>query len=57
MTITIHWWYFPIILFTLPFVYSAIRGSQGDYDFQLDTMIIFAACWFFAIGITLGALF
>ena len=57
MTITIHWWYFPIILFILPFAYGTIRGSAGDYDFMIDIIIVFAVCWFLAIGLTLGKLF
>jgi len=57
MTLTIQWWYFPIILFIAPFIYMLFRKSQGDYDFQIDTMIILGISWGIAVGIIIGALF
>lgn len=54
MTITLHWWIFPIGLFIAPFVYSFFRSSGGDYDFGFDVMLAFAVCWFMALGILVG---
>lgn len=54
MTLILHWWYFPIILVILPFLYSLIRKSEGQYDFLIDTMVILIGCWASAIGILIG---
>lgn len=54
MIITLYWWYIPIILFIAPFIYTALRKPQGDYDFQFDVILCFLGCWcallFFFIG-------
>jgi hypothetical protein len=56
MTITLYWWFLPIALFLLPFGYALIRTDGGDYDMQIDTMLIGAAAWLCAIGVLIGKL-
>ena len=57
ITLKLYWWYLPIALFLIPFIYSKFRKSSGSFDLQIDTMLICAVCWFSAIGILLGKLF
>lgn len=54
MTITLHWWYAPIVLFIVPIAYAMLRKSSYTYDLQIDTMLLLAVCWFLGIGIMLG---
>jgi len=52
MTITLHWWYLPIALFLLPFLWLLIRrpddsGMWGDM--YLDVMLVGMISWISAI--------
>jgi hypothetical protein len=59
MTITIHWWYFPIILFLLPIVYYSFKDIDGGYfgGGYIAPMFITFMCWIFAIGLLIGHFF
>ena len=57
MTITLHWWYVPVLFFLIPLVYTAFRRPTGDWDFRLDIIAIATFCWAFALAFTLGKLF
>jgi len=54
MTIRIAWWLLPVGLFLAPCVYSFVRKPCGDWDFQIDTFLVFGACWAGAVGILIG---
>lgn len=43
-----------VILMAIPFVYDSKRGHGGDYDFHLDSALIFVGCWGFAIALLIG---
>ena len=45
LTISFFWWYIPLVLFIIPVIYSFFRKPEGQYDFMIDVMILFAACW------------
>lgn len=51
ISITIYWWYLPIGLFVLPFVYMTFRKPQGDYDF---CMLLTLGSWIAAISLVIG---
>jgi hypothetical protein len=54
MTFTFHWWHICLILFFAPMIYAGLRKPGGDWDMQIDTMLCFAVCWMFAIGLAVG---
>jgi hypothetical protein len=54
MSITIPFWVLPVFLFVFPFAYDFFRKSGGDYDFRIDSMIVFAVCWAGGIGWLIG---
>lgn len=56
ITLTLHWWYLLIVLVLAPFVYMALRKPGGDWDMQLDSMLVTACCWMAAIGLVIGRL-
>jgi hypothetical protein len=57
MTITLHWWSVPLVLFLIPIFYAASYKRTGDYDFMLGPMLVFAICWPSAIAIVVTKLF
>lgn len=59
MTVTLQWWYLPVLLVVAAFGLPALLRSQGDYDFgtPLIQLAIFGACIAGAIGVTVGYLF
>ena len=54
--VTLHWWYISILLFCIPIIYATFRKPGGDYDFQTDTLLVFAICWPSCIFFTLAKL-
>jgi len=57
MNIQISWWMVCIGLIIAPIVYALLRKPGGDYDFQIDTALIAAVCWMFALGLFIGKVF
>lgn len=58
MTLTISWWWLPIVLIIAPIVWIVIkRPASGDYGGDIMEVLIVAMCWFLAIGIMLGKFF
>lgn len=48
--ITYQWWYLPLVLFIIPFIYDKFRKPTGGWmNFEIDTMLVTAACWVSAI--------
>jgi hypothetical protein len=56
VTIYLYWWYIPIVLFVLPFIYGWRREPSGDWDLGIDLMLVAVLCWAGAIGIVIGKL-
>ncbi|MGD0587113.1 MAG: hypothetical protein ABSA86_15305 [Oryzomonas sp.] len=58
MTITLHWWIFPIGLFLFPFAYRLVKPYQdtGGYfgSMDLEGMLLGIVCWAIAIGLFIG---
>lgn len=54
MTIVLKPWMIAGFLFIFPFVYSFFRKPQGDWDFQVDTILIAFGCWATLVGIAIG---
>lgn len=54
IAIVLRWWYLPIVLAIIPFIYGRIRKPSGDWDMQIDTMLIAAICWFSSVGVLIG---
>lgn len=52
--IKLYWWMIPGFLFTFPFFYMYFRKYEGDWDFQIDTMVVTVMCWAVTIGLLLG---
>jgi hypothetical protein len=59
MTITLHWWIWPLILFVIPIIYAVYRDKHGygDYDFGLDAFLLMVVCWIAAIAFIAGRFF
>jgi len=59
MTITLHWWYVPIVLVIAAFVGPMLLPAPRDYDFftPLVGAAIFIGCLAMALMFTLGRLF
>ena len=56
MTITIKWWMISILLIVAPILYGTLKPHEGDYDMEIDVLVLTAACWAAAIGLTIGKL-
>lgn len=54
MTITLYWWMIPLALLVAPFVYFALHKSEGQWDFNLDFVIILIGSWAGAAAFLLG---
>lgn len=55
-TITITWWMICIVLFLIPFIYAFFRKPGGQWDFEVDLLIVLVLCWMLSIGILVGKL-
>ena len=57
MIIILHWWYFIILLFVIPIVWSYLRKPiNTDYAFDIAPLFVYVICWILAIGILIGKL-
>lgn len=59
MTITLAWWWIPVVLFIIPFVAIALMPKAGDYDSAtpLFGLMWVVGCWGSAIAFTVAKLF
>jgi len=55
-TITITWWMICIALFFIPFIYAFFRKSRGQWDFEVDLLIVLVLCWTLGVGLLVGKL-
>lgn len=58
ISITLHWWYLPLILFIIPIIYITFSKDPGGY-FGIDFIrpIVLGICWSIALGILIGHFF
>lgn len=54
MIITLAWWYAPVFLFAVPFIYGFFRKDGGQFDVGLDIAALGLGCWAGAIGLLIG---
>ena len=54
MTITLHWWVVPVLLFVASFFYFSIRKSGGQWDFMVDAIIVLVGCWAATLAFLVG---
>jgi len=45
ITITLYWWYGPIILFLIPIIYGYFYKPSGCFDFGLGPLFVLTGCW------------
>ena len=59
MTITLHWWYVPIVLAVLGISIPALLRDRGDYDFftPMLQVAIFGVCMSGALFFTVAKVF
>ena len=56
VSVTVNWWYLPVLLFLIPFIYNYFRAPGGSYDFGFDVVGVGLVCWCLALGILFGRL-
>ena len=49
----LYWWYIPIILFAIPFVYERFRKRGGRLDIDILGIAIYMGCWMSAFTLCL----
>ena len=56
MTLTIYWWYLPILLFIVPIIITQFIEKSGDYDFVTPLLCLatYGICWMGSLGIIIG---
>lgn len=56
MTITLHWWYLPLLLVALGIGIPALLRDKGDYDFLTPMLkvAIFGVCMSGALFFTIA---
>jgi hypothetical protein len=56
MQITITWWMVDLFLLALPILYFTLKNRHGDYDIDIDEIIVLVLCWALSLGLALGKL-
>jgi len=55
ITLKIYWWYLPLILFLLPFVFLHFYDDSSGYlSIDIIPILVVIVCWIASLSILIG---